>query len=237
MGESVRQLFFEAHCTLPRRVVIHKRTEFRREEREGLIEGLDGISMVDMVEITVDDAFRYLNTKLVNGQVEVDRFPVARGMVIPVGDHETLPRVHGSAAAPRNNWRYYRGKRRIPAPLMIRRHASGTDLQTLASEILGLSKMNWNTCDLYTQVAKRAGAHKGRIVGADHESPVDLVEQTVVIGEDRERLGADGDEILDLGVELVRAELQAQTLADLLAVSEVHNLRRLVYASPGSSRV
>ena len=152
VGESIRQLFFEARGVLPRRVVIHKRTEFRREEREGLIEGLDGVSMVDMVEITVDDAFRYLNSKLVDGQVQVDRFPVARGTVIPVGDHEALLWVHGSAAALRNNWRYYQGKRRIPAPLMIRRHAGGTDLQTLASEILGLSKMNWNTFDLYTQV-------------------------------------------------------------------------------------
>jgi len=108
--------------------------------------------MVDMVEITVDDAFRYLNSKLVDGQVQVDKFPVARGTVIPVGDNEALLWVHGSAAALRNNWRYYQGKRRIPAPLMIRRHAGGTDLQTLASEILGLSKMNWNTFDLYTQV-------------------------------------------------------------------------------------
>lgn len=152
VGESIRQLFFEARGALPRRVVIHKRTEFRRDEREGLIEGLDGIAEVDMVEITVDDAFRYLNSKLVGGRVEVDRFPVARGTVIPVGDHEALLWVHGSAAALRNNWRYYQGKRRIPAPLLLRRHAGATDLQTLASEILGLSKMNWNTFDLYTQV-------------------------------------------------------------------------------------
>jgi hypothetical protein len=153
VGESIRQLFFEARGALPRRVVIHKRSEFRREEREGLIEGLDGIGVVDMVEITVDDAFRYLNSKFVRGQIEVDTFPVARGTVIPVGDHEALLWVHGSAAALQNSsWRYYQGKRRIPAPLLIRRHAGGTALQTLASEILGLSKMNWNTFDLYTQV-------------------------------------------------------------------------------------
>jgi hypothetical protein len=47
---------------------------------------------------------------------------------------------------------HYQGKRRIPAPLLIRRHAGKTDLQTLATEVLGLSKMNWNSFDLYTQV-------------------------------------------------------------------------------------
>lgn len=152
VGESIRQLFFEARGTLPHRVVIHKRTEFRRDEREGLIEGLAGIPSIDMLEITVDDAFRYVNSKLVGGKVEVDKFPVARGTVIPVGEYEALLWVHGSAAALRNNWRYYQGKRRIPAPLLIRRHAGSTDLQTLAAEVLGLSKMNWNTFDLYTQV-------------------------------------------------------------------------------------
>ena len=43
VGESIRQLFFEARSALPRRVVIHKRTEFRRDEREGLLEGLAGV--------------------------------------------------------------------------------------------------------------------------------------------------------------------------------------------------
>ncbi len=152
VGESIRQLFFEARSALPRRVVIHKRTEFRRDEREGLIEGLAGITEIDMIEIIVDDAFRYVNSRLKDGQVQVDKFPVARGTVIPVSEHEALLWVHGSAAAIRNNWRYYQGKRRIPAPLLIRRHAGLTDLQTLATEILGLSKMNWNTFDLYTQV-------------------------------------------------------------------------------------
>lgn len=152
VGESIRQLFFEARSALPRRVVIHKRFEFRRDEREGLLEGLAGISEVDMVEITVEDAFRYVNSKMHSGKLEVDKFPVARGTVIPIGDQEALLWVHGSAAAIRNNWRYYQGKRRIPAPLHIRRHAGTTDLQTLATEILGLSKMNWNSFDLYTQV-------------------------------------------------------------------------------------
>ena len=152
VGELIRQLFFEARSALPRRVVIHKRTEFRRDEREGLLEGLAGVDEVDMIEIQVDDAFRYVNSKLVDGHVQVDKFPVARGTVIPISDNEALLWVHGSAAAIRNNWRYYQGKRRIPAPLLIRRHAGSTDLQTLATEVLGLSKMNWNSFDLYTQV-------------------------------------------------------------------------------------
>lgn len=48
--------------------------------------------------------------------------------------------------------KYYQGKRRIPAPLVLRRHAGQSDLNVLAEEILGLSKMNWNTFDLDTKL-------------------------------------------------------------------------------------
>jgi len=41
---------------------------------------------------------------------------------------------------------------RIPAPLYIRRHAGNSDLTQIAAEILGLSKMNWNSFDLYTKL-------------------------------------------------------------------------------------
>ncbi len=41
----------------------------------------------------------------------------------------------------------------IPSCLgILRRHAGGTPLDQLSAEILGLSKMNWNTFDLYTKL-------------------------------------------------------------------------------------
>jgi hypothetical protein len=58
--------------------------------------------------------------------------------------------VHGATTALDSRRKYFQGKRRIPAPLTVRRHAGKTDLQQIAEEILGLSKMNWNTFDLYT---------------------------------------------------------------------------------------
>jgi argonaute-like protein implicated in RNA metabolism and viral defense len=53
-----------------------------------------------------------------------------------------------------------------------------SDLQTLASEILGLSKMNWNTFDLYTQVPATIEtsskiARIGRLMEAYGESSYD----------------------------------------------------------------
>jgi hypothetical protein len=67
-------------------------------------------------------------------------------------DFAALLWVHGATTAVNPRLRYFQGKRRIPAPLTIRRHAGKTDLQQIAQEILGLSKMNWNTFDLYTKL-------------------------------------------------------------------------------------
>lgn len=153
VGETIRQLFYEAKMRLPGRVVLHKRSPFRRDERDGLMEGLGGIDEVDMLEINIDPALRYVSSiAKPGGRFDEDNYPVDRGSVIRLDGHTALLWVHGVATALNPRFRYYQGKRRIPAPLVLRRHAGKSDLNLACSEILGLSKMNWNTFDLYTKL-------------------------------------------------------------------------------------
>ena len=153
VGDGIRQLFYDAMMTLPRRVVIHKRTFFSKDEREGLIQGLSGVQTVDMVEITIDESLRYVSSKPDGkGGFDEDNYPVRRGTTVVLDDHTALLWCHGVAAALNPRFKYYQGKRRIPAPLTLRRHAGSSPLALLGKEILGLSKMNWNTFDLYTQL-------------------------------------------------------------------------------------
>lgn len=153
VGEQIRELFFESRSVLPRRVVIHKRTRFTRDEQLGLKEGLSGVPQIDMLEITIDEALRYIASTVDNhGGLHEDNYPVPRGSVVRLDDFTALIWVHGVTFAVNNNRRYYQGKRRIPAPLCIRRHSGQSDIRDLSAEILGLSKMNWNTFDLYTKL-------------------------------------------------------------------------------------
>ena len=153
VGETSRQLFFDARMKLPERIVLHKRTPFTREEREGLRDGLGGIGCIDMLEIQVDHALRYVaSMQRRGGGTDEDNFPVRRGTVMKLDDFSALVWVHGATTALNPRFKYFQGKRRIPAPLIVRRHAGRTALQQLAGEILGLSKMNWNTFDLYTKL-------------------------------------------------------------------------------------
>jgi NAD-dependent SIR2 family protein deacetylase len=158
-GETIRQLFFDAKMRLPSRVVVHKRTRFSEEEQRGLCQGLEGISNVELIEINVEESLRYLASKQVNGKLEVDGFPVPRGTTVVLGGHAALLWVHGSAPNVQNpKFRYYQGKRRIPAPLLIRRYLGQSDVVQVASEILGLSKMNWNHFDYYSQMPATLGS-------------------------------------------------------------------------------
>ncbi len=152
-GETIRQLFFDARMVLPRRVVLHKRTPFLADEREGLLDGLGGVEAIDMLEVQQDHALRYVaSMRRRDGTIDEDNYPVRRGTVMKLDKFTALLWVHGATAAVNPSLKYFQGKRRIPAPLTLRRHAGGTSLEQLSSEILGLSKMNWNTFDLYTKM-------------------------------------------------------------------------------------
>jgi argonaute-like protein implicated in RNA metabolism and viral defense len=87
-----------------------------------------------------------------DGKFDDDGYPVRRGTAMKLDDFTALVWVHGATTALHPRFKYFQGKRRIPAPLTVRRHAGRSDLKRLAEEILGLSKMNWNTFDLYTKL-------------------------------------------------------------------------------------
>ena len=152
VGETIRELFYDARMKLPSRVVLHKRTPFLKDEREGLLDGLSGVDQIDMLEIQIDHALRYVSSRTRrDGSIDEDNYPVRRGTAVLLDDYTASLWVHGATAAVNPALKYFQGKRRIPAPLTIRRHVGQTDLTQICDEILGLSKMDWNTFDLYSK--------------------------------------------------------------------------------------
>ena len=150
VGYQARQLFYQTYPKLPRRVVIHKKTPFIKSEREGLAQSLRDIPELEMITIEHEDSWRFIAYN--KWQQCADMFPVKRNTVMIYGSHQCLLWVHGSVKGiGGDNRTYYQGKSRIPAPLKITRFAGHSPIERIAKEILGLSKMDWNTCDLYGQ--------------------------------------------------------------------------------------
>ncbi len=152
MGEMIRQLFWESHYRLPERVVIHKLFPFSNDEIKGIKAGLSGVKMLDLLEINHEPSLRFLSSRFHAGKFEIDGYPVKRGTTLKLSDDELLLWIHGATSAIDDRKTYFQGKRRIPSPVVIRRYAGTSDVATIVNELLGLSKMDWNSGELYSKL-------------------------------------------------------------------------------------
>jgi hypothetical protein len=153
LGTSIRQMFFESLGKFPKRVVVHKRTAFTDDEKRGIIDGIGDIETIDLIEINIESDIRFVASSIKNGAPDIDGYPIRRGTCQLLNGSTALLWNHGTSSSVRDiNYKYYLGGRRVPAPLLIKKHYGKTNIGPIVNEILGLSKMNWNTFDLYTQL-------------------------------------------------------------------------------------
>lgn len=154
-GVSIRELFYQSLDKLPERVVIHKRTRFTEHEINGIKASLNkaGIKKIDLIEINYEADARFVAMSLYQNSLQVDKFPISRGTCIVTNKHTALLWTHGIVPSVRQpNYKFYLGGRSIPAPIKIIKHYGESNINTIATEILGLTKMNWNSLDLYSKL-------------------------------------------------------------------------------------
>ncbi len=138
----------------PRRVTVHKTTEFKREEVKGCMDALHICESVDLVQIVEDVGWRGVNFDSQrtsrNTSLGPTAFPVLRGTLIGLGPRDALIWTHGDVPGISTNGRsFFKGARSTPRPLRLVRHAGHGSWDETALAILGLSKMNWNNDSLY----------------------------------------------------------------------------------------
>ena len=93
---TIRQLFFESQLKLPSRVVVHKQTRFLDCEKNGLLDGLSGIDAVDLLELNIDAALRYVSSVVKqDGGFDEDNFPVRRGTIVQLSDWKSVIWCYG----------------------------------------------------------------------------------------------------------------------------------------------
>lgn len=153
-GMDILNLFQCAMDKLPQRVVIHKRTPFREEEIEGITNALKqaGITKIDLITITQEYNIKFIAQRINNRQLTSDWYPIDRGTCIKLSGRNALLWTHGVVPSIKENRRYYQGGRCIPSPLKITKYYGHGDLATIAKEIIGFTKMNWNSFNLYTKL-------------------------------------------------------------------------------------
>ena len=140
---------------LPRRLVVHKTTSFKTDELKGCLDALSGIPEVECVEVVSSPGWRGVWLKEgrnENRRSEPDGYPVPRGTMLIRSGTSALLWVAGNAPSAALRGDFYQGKKSIPRPINLIRHAGTAALELTSLEALALTKMDWNNDALYDPV-------------------------------------------------------------------------------------
>lgn len=133
-----------------KKLVLHKTTHYTRDEIDGICNALEGIDNIELLQIQQFSNWRALKLyKKSDGKHDFDIYPIERGTIIQIDEFSFLLWTHGVVENQELNSKYYQGKRGIPAPLLIKRFRGTDPIETVANDILKLTKMNWNGAELY----------------------------------------------------------------------------------------
>ncbi len=116
----------------PRRVVIHKTTEYWPEERVGLMNALRDINQFDLVAVRPTEDVRLLRDA---------RYPILRGSYISLGEMHllyTTGYISSLQAFPHGH---------VPLPLKLTDHIGDSSSRSILQELMILTKMNWNSAN------------------------------------------------------------------------------------------
>lgn len=120
---------------LPRRVVVHKTSQYWPREREGFGEALRSrVALYDLVALTAQNKVRLITSS---------KYPPLRGTWFAVGD---LDYLYTTGFVPELG--EFHGMH-VPSPVQLSDHVGqDTSREMLLKEVLLLSKMNWNSAHL-----------------------------------------------------------------------------------------
>lgn len=156
-------LYRRRHAGLsPRRVMVHKTTEFKSHEIDGCMEALHLCEAVDLIQIVEDVGWRGVRIEgnFAEKKGKATSFPVTRGTLVGLGPREALLWIHGDVQGISKKGFYFQGSRSTPRPIRLVRHAGHGTWDDTASAILGLTKMDWNNDALYDPLPVTIGYSK-----------------------------------------------------------------------------
>lgn len=145
---------------VPRRVIVHKSTEFKPDEIDGCMEALHLCEAVDLVQVVEDIGWR--GVRIDSGGSNSSKgkaaaYPVERGSLLSLGPRDALLWMRGTVSGIAERRDYFQGGKSTPQPIRLVRHAGHGPWDETARSALALSKMNWNNDALYDHLPVTMG--------------------------------------------------------------------------------
>lgn len=136
----------------PRELVVHKRTPFQEQELAGCVDAWGAASDLACINIT-NPAWRgiALDPPKRGDNRASPAYAMSRGTAFQLDGRSVLLWVGGNSPSATLTGRdnYFQGSKGTPRPLLLTRDAGSGSLSHVASQVLALSKMDWNTDSLY----------------------------------------------------------------------------------------
>lgn len=140
----------------PKRIIVHKSTEFKRDEVDGCFDAFHACEQVELYQVQQESMWRgvVINQPRTPGQRrgEAGMYPCARGTILPLGTREVLLWTQGNAPSATGGRDFYKEGKGVPHPVVLRRFAGHGNWIEPARNVLGLTKMNWNNDSLYDRL-------------------------------------------------------------------------------------
>jgi hypothetical protein len=133
----------------PQRVVVHKNTEFRREEIEGVFDAFPNAQNIELVHVQQQSGWRGI---YITAPKRPHGYPCRRGSTLQLGPNELLLWTQGNLPAIAGGKDYFKEGKGIPEPLFLTRFAGLGSPEDLCRETLALTKMDWNNDGPYDRL-------------------------------------------------------------------------------------
>ncbi|MBB6224985.1 argonaute/piwi family protein [Rhizobium leguminosarum] len=148
----------------PRKISIHKNTEFKEEEILGVLDSFRDGTEVELVQIVKDVQWTGLRFDT-RSPPSPDGYPVARGTYLPISQNEALLWTQGSVKGVHmdgNDRDVYKegALKPVPSPVLLRRYTGEGGWHETCLGVLALTKMDWNNNTLYKKLPVTLGYSK-----------------------------------------------------------------------------
>ena len=140
---------------LPSRVVVHKTTDFRRDEVDGAFDALRAVEAVELVQVKQDVSWRGIRIdppRSAGRKGNPAAYPVERGTLLGTGSRTALLWTQGNVRSITPSGNYYKEGKGTPTPLELTRFSGHGDWVNSGTDVLRLTKMNWNNDGLYDRL-------------------------------------------------------------------------------------
>ena len=134
---------------MPTRVIVHKNTEFKSYEVDGIFDALPNVENIELVHVQQNSHWQGV---LISSRNKADGYPCHRGTTVQLGEHTSLLWTQGNFPEVANGRAYFKEGKGTPAPLMLTRYAGRGSMDNICRETLALTKMDWNNDGPYDRM-------------------------------------------------------------------------------------